>query len=311
MDRLDAMGVLLAVAGEGSLSAGARRLGTPLATVSRKMSELERHVGAQLLVRSSRRITLTEAGAAFVVASRAILDRVEAAERAAAGEYSEPRGELAVTAPVVFGRRHVLPLTLGFLSAYPRIDLRLLLMDRQVSLADERIDIAVRIGRLEDSALQAIRVGTVRHIMCASPSYLAERGTPSRPDQLATHDGISFRSFAVAPEWRYRGDTAEPPVRPRTRVAVNDTEAAVAAALAGAGIARLLSYQIADELRAGTLVAVLEPFAPEPIPVQLVHAAPAAFAVKARAFIDWIVPRLRSRIQALDVGREGGDGAGC
>ncbi len=300
MDRLDAMKVLLAVVDEGSLSAGARRLGTPLATVSRKMAELERHLGTQLLVRGSRRIALTDAGTAFVAASRAILDRVEEAERSAAGEYSEPRGELAITAPAVFGQRHVLPLALEFLSAHPRIDLRLLLIDRHVSLVEEHLDVGLRIGHLEDSALRATRVGEVRRVICASPAYLAGHGTPTRPDDLAAHDGISFRSFAVAPEWRYRGDTASFSVQPRTRMAVNTTEAAIAAAVAGAGFVRVLSYQVGDELRSGTLVAVLEAFAPDPIPVQLIYAAQGMLPAKTRAFIDWIAPRLRSRLTALN-----------
>lgn len=300
MDRLDAMKVLLAVVDEGSLSAGARRLGTPLATVSRKMAELERHLGTQLLVRGSRRIALTDAGTAFVAASRAILDRVEEAERSAAGEYSEPRGELAITAPAVFGQRHVLPLALEFLSAHPRIDLRLLLIDRHVSLVEEHLDVGLRIGHLEDSALRATRVGEVRRVICASPGYLAGHGTPTRPDDLAAHDGISFRSFAVAPEWRYRGDTASFSVQPRTRMAVNTTEAAIAAAVAGAGFVRVLSYQVGDELRSGTLVAVLEAFAPDPIPVQLIYAAQGMLPAKTRAFIDWIAPRLRSRLTALN-----------
>lgn len=300
MDRLDAMKVLLAVVDEGSLSAGARRLGTPLATVSRKMAELERHLGTQLLVRGSRRIALTDAGTAFVAASRAILDRVEEAERSAAGEYSEPRGELAITAPAVFGQRHVLPLALEFLSAHPRIDLRLLLIDRHVSLVEEHLDVGLRIGHLEDSALRATRVGEVRRGICASPAYLAGHGTPTRPDDLAAHDGISFRSFAVAPEWRYRGDTASFSVQPRTRMAVNTTEAAIAAAVAGAGFVRVLSYQVGDELRSGTLVAVLEAFAPDPIPVQLIYAAQGMLPAKTRAFIDWIAPRLRSRLTALN-----------
>lgn len=300
MDRLDAMKVLLAVVDEGSLSAGARRLGTPLATVSRKMAELERHLGTQLLVRGSRRIALTDAGTAFVAASRAILDRVEEAERSAAGEYSEPRGELAITAPAVFGQRHVLPLALEFLSAHPRIDLRLLLIDRHVSLVEEHLDVGLRIGHLEDSALRATRVGEVRRVICASPAYLAGHGTPIRPDDLAAHDGISFRSFAVAPEWRYRGDTASFSVQPRTRMAVNTTEAAIAAAVAGAGFVRVLSYQVGDELRSGTLVAVLEAFAPDPIPVQLIYAAQGMLPAKTRAFIDWIAPRLRSRLTALN-----------
>lgn len=300
MDRFDAMKVLLSVVEEGSLSAGARRLGTPLATVSRKMSDLERHLGVQLLVRTSRRIVLTDAGRAYVAASRAILDRVDEAERSAAGEYQAPRGELAMTAPTVFGRRHVLPLAVEFLSAYPKIDLRMMLIDRHVNLVEEHLDLAVRIGHLADSALKTVRVGEVRRVICASPRYFAQHGTPARPEDLAGHDGISFRDFAVAPEWRYRGDTPALAVQPRTRLSVNTTEAAIDAAVAGVGLVRVLSYQVADELRSGALVAALEPFAPDPLPVQLVYATDGPLPVKLRAFIDWIAPRLRGRLETLN-----------
>ena len=299
MDRLDAIHVLMVVADEGSLSAGARKLGTPLATVSRKVSELERHLGTQLLIRTSRRIALTEAGSAFVAAGRIILERMEEAERAAGGEYSEPRGELSITAPTVFGRRHVLPLAVDFLAAHPRINLRVALIDRHVSLAEEHLDVGVRIGHLEDSTLMATRVGEVRRVICASPAYLAANGMPSRPEDLVDHDGISFRNFNVSPEWRYRGDNPALAVQPRTRVAVNTTEAAIDVAVAGAGIARVLSYQVVDELRAGILVTLLESFAPDPIPVHLVYAGQGLLPVKARAFLNWIAPRLRDCLASL------------
>ena len=301
MDRFEAMSVLLAVVEEGSISAGARRLKAPLATISRKMSELERSLGTQLLVRTSRRIGLTESGRAFVEAARRILEQVEEAERAAAGEYSEPRGELAITAPVVFGRRHVLPLAAEFLAEYPKIDLRLFLLDRHVNLVDEHLDVAVRLGHLEDSALMAVRVGSVRRVICASPAYLARRGAPMAPADLAAHDGVSFRNFSTSPGWSLRGDNAAL-VEPRTRVALNTVDAAIDAAVAGLGVVRLLSYQIVDELRSGALVPLLEEFAPEPIPIQLVYSSQGMLPVKVRAFIDWILPRLRARVQALEAG---------
>lgn len=299
MDRFDAMSVLLAVVEEGSISAGARRLRAPLATVSRKMAELERHLGTQLLVRTSRRIALTDAGRGFVEASRRILEQMDDAERAAAGEYREPRGELAVTAPAVFGRLHVLPLAAAFLADHPKIDLRLSLVDRQVNLIDEHLDAAIRLGHLEDSALIATRIGSVRRVICASPGYLVARGKPTTPADLAAHDGISLSSFATSAGWTYRGDNAAL-VEPRTRVSLNTVEAAIDAAVAGLGIVRLLSYQIVDQLRSGTLVALLEDFAPEPIPIQLVHAGQGMLPVKVRAFIDFIAPRLRARVRALD-----------
>jgi DNA-binding transcriptional LysR family regulator len=299
MDRFDAMAVLLAVIEEGSLSAGARRLRSPLTTVSRKVAELEQHLGTRLLVRTSRRVELTDAGRDYVDASRRILEQVEEAERAASGEYSEPRGELSLTAPVVFGRRHVLPIAAEFLAEYPSIDLRMLLIDRQVNLLEEHLDIGVRLGHLEDSSLMATRVGQIHRVVCASPDYLARKGSPMVPEDLRDHDGITFRGFSTSPEWRYRGDGAALSVEPRTRLAVNSSEAAIEAAIAGVGIARVLSYQIVDELRAKTLVPLLEAFAPEPIPVQLVYAAQGRLPVKVRSFLDWTAPRLRARLTDL------------
>ena len=185
------------------------------------MADLEKHLRTQLLVRTSRRVELTDAGRAYVAASKRILEQVEEAERAAAGEYSAPRGELHVTAPEVFGRRHLLPVALDFLAEHPEITLRLFLADRQVNLAEEHIDLALRIGHLEDSGLIATRVGVVRRVICASPAYLARCGTPQRPEDLKDHDGITFRGFPIAPEWRYRKDSPALAVEPRTRLAVN------------------------------------------------------------------------------------------
>ncbi|MFC0241568.1 LysR family transcriptional regulator [Rhodopseudomonas telluris] len=296
MDRFEAMAVLLAVVDAGSLSAGARRLHAPLATVSRKVSELEKHLGVRLVLRTSRGLTLTEEGRGFVSASRRILDELDAAERQAAGDYGALRGGLHVTAPIAFGERYLLPIALEFLKEQPEINLRLTLADRQVSLTDEQIDVALRIGHLADSALIVTRVGTVRRVLCASPAYLARRGTPQQPDDLAEHDGISFQGFATAPEWRYRGDSPAFGVDPRPKLAVNTTEAAIQAAVAGVGIIRALSYQVLDQLRDGQLQELLPEFAPEPLPVNLIHAPAFPLPRKVRSFLDWTVPRLRARM---------------
>lgn len=296
IDRFDAMAVLLTVVEAGSLSAGARRLRAPLATISRKVADLERHLGAKLLLRTSRRLVLTEAGQAYVAAVRRILAQLEEAERQAAGEYSAPIGELHVTAPVVFGERHLLPVALGFLAKYPGITLRLMLADQQVSLVQEQIDVALRIGHLAESALIATRVGAVQRVICASPDYLARCGVPRRPEDLAGHDGIVFQGFAIAPEWRYQRDSAAFAVEPRPRLAVNTTGAAIQAALDGLGIIRVLSYQVAEELRDGRLQALLKEFAPDSLPVSLVYPAGELLPLKVRSFLDWTVPRLRARM---------------
>jgi DNA-binding transcriptional LysR family regulator len=296
------MSVLLAIVEAGSLSAAARQLRAPLSTVSRKIAELEQHLGTRLVIRTSRGIALTDAGRAFVAASRRILGQLEEAEREAAGEYSAARGALHVTAPIAIGQRHLLPVALGFLAEQPEINLRVTLADRQISLAEEHVDVALRIGHLADSALIATRVGTVRRVICASPDYLSRRGVPRRPEDLVQHDGISFQGFAVAPESRYRRDSAAFAVDPRPRLAVNTTEAAIQAALAGFGIVRLLSYQVEKELRSGQLQILLPDFAPEPLPVSLVYPEAELLPLKVRCFLDWTVPRLRERMAGLHGG---------
>jgi DNA-binding transcriptional LysR family regulator len=303
MDRLEGMSVLLTVVEEGSLSGASRRLRVPLATVSRKVADLERHLRTQLLIRTSRRIQLTDSGRVYVEAATRILEQVEEAERAAAGESSAPRGDLDVTAPTMFGRTHVLPIAIDFLKEHREIDIRLLLNDRQVNLVEEQVDAAVRIGHLVDSDLRATKVGEVRRVACASPAYLALRGTPAAPDDLSGHEGVTFRGFKSAPEWRYRGDNPAWTAEPRKRLAVNSTESAVAAAVAGLGVVRLLSYQIEPELRSGALVLILDDFAPEPLPVSLVYPEASLRLNKVRAFLDWAVPRLRARLSD-SIGRE-------
>jgi DNA-binding transcriptional LysR family regulator len=296
MDRLEAMTVLLAVVEEGSLSGASRRLRAPLATVSRKVADLERHLRTQLLIRTSRRIQLTDAGRVYVEAAKRILQQISEAERDAAGEYTTPKGELDVTAPIVFGRTHVLPILTDFLKEQPEIAIRLRLNDRQMNMVEEHVDIAVRIGHLADSELRATKVGAVRRVACASPDYLARRGTPATPQDLPMHDGITFRGFKTAPEWRYRGDRAAWTAEPTRRLAVNSTEAAVAAAASGLGVVRLLSYQVEQELRSGALTLILEDFAPEPMPVSLVYPEASLRLHKVRAFLDWTAPRLRARM---------------
>lgn len=298
MDRLAAMAVFVEAVDQGSLSAAGRRLGLPLATVSRRLSELETHIGTRLLVRSTRQLALTDAGQAYLGACRRILEEVSEAERAAAGEYVAPRGELVITAPMVFGRMHVLPLIGGFLRQYPDVDVRLVLGDRPLNLLDEHVDLAVRIGALPDSSLVAVRVGEVRRVVCASPGYLAERGVPERPGDLAGHDGITFDGLRSPLPWVFRVDRTEVAIPIRSRLTVNTANAAIDAAVDGLGVTRVLSYQIADELRSGVLQAVLRKYEPAAWPVQLVYARQGRLPVKLRAFIDAIAPALRDRMPA-------------
>lgn len=296
MDRLDAMSLFVSTVEAGSLSAAARRAGMPLATVSRKLSDLEKHLKTRLLNRSTRRLTLTDAGQSYLVACRRILDEVGEAERAAAGEYLSPTGELVISAPVVFGRLHVLPIVTDFLAAYPQVDIRLTLSDRITQLVEEHIDLALRIGELPDSALVAMRVGSIRRIVCASPTYLAEHGTPAKPQDLAGQDCITFEGLAAPATWSFGAGKTEIQVAVRSRLQVNKAEAAIDAAIAGLGLTKVLSYQADAAVRAGTLQVVLEPFEPPPWPVSLVHAGQGRLPVKLSAFLDFAAPRLKDRL---------------
>lgn len=299
MDRLAAMAVFVEAVEQGSLSAAGRRLGLPLATVSRRLSELEAHIGTRLLARSTRQLALTDAGQAYLGACRRILEEVSEAERAAAGEYSAPRGELVITAPVVFGRMHVLPLINGFLRHYPDVDVRLVLGDRPLNLLDDHVDLAVRIGELPDSSLVAMRVGEVRRVVCASPGYLGQRGIPACPADLLGHDAITFDGLRSPLPWVFRVDRAEVPIPVRSRLTVNTASAAIDAAVDGLGVTRVLSYQIAEARRAGVLQTVLQDYEPPAWPVQLVYARQGRLPVKLRAFVDAAVPALRERMTAL------------
>jgi DNA-binding transcriptional LysR family regulator len=302
MDRLEAMSVLVAAVETGSLSAAGRKLGIPLPTVSRKLSELEAHLRTRLLNRTTRRLMLTDAGSAYLEASRRILDEVGNAERLAAGEYSEPRGHLAVTAPIVFGRLHVLPVITEFLARFPQIDVRLRLSDRNAHLIEEQIDVAVRIGRLSDSSLVATRVGEVRYVVGASLGYLEKQGTPKTPKDLSALDCITFDDAATATVWSFATRAAGKAVRSvpiRSRLSVNTAEAAIDAAVAGIGITRVLSYQAAEAVARGKLKIVLGAFEREPLPVNLVHAGQGLLALKTRSFLEFAALRLRGRLAAL------------
>jgi len=295
MNRLESMSILVAVVDAGSLSAAARRLGMPLATVSRKVGELESHLKTRLLHRTTRQLSLTEAGSSYVGACRRILEDIGEAERAATGEYASPKGELVVTAPVVFGRLHVVPVVADFLAHYPEINVSLVLTDRVVHLMDEHADVAIRIGELPDSTLMATGVGAVRRVICASPAYLAAHGVPTRPHDLAGHECITFEVLASMRAWVFGSGKSELSVPVHSRLAVNTAEAAIAAAILGVGLIRVLSYQVADPVRDNALGVVLDTFESAPLPINLVHKGQAPVPLKLRAFLDFVTPRLRAR----------------
>ena len=295
MDRLESMTILLAVVDAGSLSAAARHLGMPLATVSRKVAALETHLGTRLLHRTTRQLALTEAGGSYVAACRRILEEIAEAERTATGEYVAPKGELTVTASVVFGRLHIVPVVAEFLAQYPEIEIKLVLTDRVVHLMDEQVDVAVRIGDLPDSSFIATRVGTVRRVVCASPGYLAAHGVPLAPGDLAAHDCISFEVLESRRAWVFGTGKSAQSVPVHARLAVNTVDAAIAAATLGVGVIRVLSYQVMDALRDDALRIVLSPFEAAPLPVSLLHKGQAPLPLKLRAFLDFVTPRLRAR----------------
>jgi len=296
LDRLDAMSVLLAAVESGSLSKASRELRQPLATVSRKVAELEAHLNATLLIRSAKGLELTPAGRSYVVGAKAVLEQLSEVERAAAGEYTEPRGDLVVTAPIMFGRLHVLPVVTRFLGAFPDVAVKLVLTDRVTHFLDDQVDVALRIGDLPDSGLIATRLGFVRRVMCASPDYLAARGTPERPEELARHSVISFDGISAPVTWAFQHEGIEVSATFTARLSVNTIDAAIDAGLAGTGLVRAVSYQIADLVRADRLAIVLAAFEPSPRPVHLVYDRQSRLPLKMRAFIDFVVPRLRERL---------------
>ena len=303
MDRLAAIKVFVAIAEAGSLSAAGRRLSMPLPTVSRHLTALEDQVGARLITRTTRHLVLTEPGRHYLESCRRILAELEAAEQRLAGGHDEPSGELAVTAPVVFGRLHVLPIVTEFLANFPRVTARLLLVDRVVDLIEEGLDVSVRIGALPDSSLLASRVGAIRQVACASPSYLAGRGVPAAPQDLSAHDCISFTMLSPPGSWRFAGPKPQQRVTLKPRLVVNTAEAAIDAAKAGLGVARVLSYQAAASVADGSLRLILEDFEPEPFPVSLLHREDRLPQAKVQGFIALAAPRLR---QALRPGGAGG-----
>ncbi len=239
---------------------------------------------------------MTEAGYSYVESCRRILEQVAEAEQTAQGEYRVPRGHLVITTPIVFGRLHVLPVVVEFLKLYPDISIRIVQLDRVVSLMEEHVDLAVRIAQLPDSSLVARRVGEIRRVLCASPAYLAQRGMPNRPEDLSTHDCVSFENLASRTTWTFRDGQSEISIPIRSRLVVNTAEAAIDAAIAAAGITHVLSYQVADAVAAGTLVTCLEAFEPRPWPVSLVHNGQGPLPVKLRAFLDFATLRLKAKL---------------
>jgi len=295
MDRFETMRVFVAVAETQGFAAAARRLAMSPPAVTRAVLTLEDRIGARLLHRTTRVVRLTDAGARFLADCKRILADVDDAEASAAGSHAEPRGQIGVTAPILFGRMHVVPIILDFLERYPDISTRLLFRDSLVDLIGDAFDVAIRIAHLPDSSLRAIQVGSVRRVVCASRAYLAAHGTPQTPDELSQHETIAFSASAEPAEWTFAAGRT---VTPAARFTVSGSDVAIAAAVAGRGITRVLSYQIASEVRAGKLEIILAEFEPPPLPINVVYAEGLRAAARVRTFVDFAVDRLRS-VKAL------------
>jgi DNA-binding transcriptional LysR family regulator len=295
MDRLDELRLIVAILDTGRLAAAGRRLGLSAPAVTRALAALEERLGVRLLDRTTRRLAPTEAGQRLADHARRLLADYAEAMAEAAGEGAAPRGRLRIAAPLVFGRRHVAPIVTDFLDTQPEVAVELQLSDRPVDLLEEGIDVALRIGDLPESGLVARRVGQLRRLVVAAPGYLARRGTPAVPAELAGHAVVQFSSLGAAPDWRF-ADLAAPgatlTVRVAPRLTVTQAEAAVAAACAGHGAVRILSYQVAEELADGRLVRLLRDFEPPPVAVQLVFPTARLMAPRLRAFLDFAAPRL-------------------
>lgn len=292
------MRVFAKVAQCNGFAEAARQMGISRAAVTRAVSSLEEELGVVLLSRTSRKVSPTEAGASYLVDCRRILADIDEAHAAAAGAHARPTGTLRITSSVLFGQLHVLPILTDYLDAHPTVRAQALFVDRVTDMVGEGIDVAVRLGHLPDSSLTATRVGHVRRLVCASPAYLDRNGTPTAPEQLAEHRVVVGGGEGERVEWHLGSGggapTDEHVVRVRPRLACSTNHAAIAAALSGWGLTRVLSYQVGDALERGQLVAVLEDYEPPPIPVHIVYPAGRRAPAKVRAFVEMAAPRLRS-----------------
>jgi DNA-binding transcriptional LysR family regulator len=294
MDRFHLMNVFVAVAEEQGFASGARRLGLSPPAVTRAIAMLEARLGVRLLNRTTRFVRTTDAGARYLESARRILAEADEADEAAAGVHAAPRGQLLVTAPVLFGGLFVMPGIVDFLIRYPDVSVSALFVDRVVNLLEEGLDVGVRIGELPDSTMRAIAVGSVRRVVCASPRYLAKHGEPREPAELAHHTIVAASPVSPSIEWRFGAGRKRVTAKVRPRLCVTSNDAAIHAALLDFGIARLMSYQVATHLAAGRLKRVLARHEPPPLPIHVVHLEGRQASAKVRVFVDLLVNRLRA-----------------
>jgi DNA-binding transcriptional LysR family regulator len=295
-DRLDALTIFVAVADRQSFAEAARQLGRSPASVTRAVAALEERLQTRLFNRTTRSVALTDAGVRYLDSCRRLLATYDEIEAVNLAERVEPRGWINVTAPAMFGRLHILPLVRSFLDDYPQVDVRLLLLDRVVSLVDEGLDLGIRIGQLPDSTLHAARVGQVRRVVCASPQYIGHRGVPATPRDLGNHSVIACTAVTPVPErWSFHRPSGVTSVTVAPRLVVNTTEAAVDAALDDLGLTCVLSYQAEAHAAAGRLQTVLVEYEPPPVPIHIVHPEGRHLSPKVRLFLDHVAERLRRK----------------
>jgi DNA-binding transcriptional LysR family regulator len=293
MDRFHQLQVYVAVAEEEGFAAAARRLQMSPPAVTRAVASLEDTLGVKLLDRTTRYVRATEAGRRYLEDARQVLTGLEAADEAAVGINAEPRGHLAVTGPVLFGRMFVMPGIVEYLEQYPLMEVEAVFLDRSVNLLEEGLDVGVRIGELPDSSMRALRVGAVRHVLVAAPRYLERNGSPRVPQDLREHTLIASAAGGFGSGWRFADSVGEHPLKIDARLTVTSNDAAISAALEGFGIARLLSYQVAVEVAAGRLKILMPEYEPPELPVHIIHRETRHASAKVRAFIDLMAKRLR------------------
>lgn len=293
MDKFHLINVFVAVVETNGLAGAARKLNMSPPAVTRAVNELESHLGLRLLTRTTRTVRVTDAGERYVQDCRRILAEMQEADESVSGMHASPRGRLTVTAPVLFGGMYVTPIITEYLTRYPEVSASCLFLDRVVNLLDEGVDVAVRIGELPDSTMQAIRVGQVRRVICGAPDYLAKAGIPTAPDDLHKHTIVSASSVTPNPEWKLMEHGAPRSIRLQSRLITTTNDSAIAAIMGGFGLARLLSYQVADHLRTGKLKTVLSDCEPAALPVHVVHREGRQAPQRVRAFLDLAIERLR------------------
>ncbi|MCD2451586.1 LysR family transcriptional regulator [Methylicorpusculum oleiharenae] len=295
MARLEMMEIFVAVAEEQSFAGGARRLNLSAPAVTRAVAALEERLGVKLLTRTTRYVRLTDAGQRYLEDARRIVNEANEADETAAGINAEPRGHLSVTAPVLFGRMFVIPGIVAYLQRFPTMEIAAVFLDRIVNMLEEGIDVGIRIGELPDSSLRAIRVGHVRQVLCASPGYLSEKGTPKSPDALSRHSLVVAATGSwSAIEWKFLEGEKIKTYKIKPRLSVTSNDAAIAAAIEGLGITRVMSYQAAPFLASGHVQTLLSDYEPNRLPIHVLHREGRYASAKVRTFVDLMVERLRA-----------------